>query len=111
MAGKNFKLDEPVELIKQSLGYEQTNGVYLVSLGWVYYRKKRFVLALKKLLEAERGLGRENSPDPVVDDQISDTYKGEGKIDKAIEYWDRSLKMKSDPAVEKKLNEAKSRLQ
>ena len=107
-AGNNINLDESVELIKKALEYEPTNGAYLDSLGWAYYRKKRFDLALKKLLEAERELARENSPDPVVYDHIGDTYKGEGKIDKAIEYWDKSLKMKRDPAVEKKLNEAKS---
>lgn len=107
-ADNNMNLDESIELIKKALEYEPTNGAYLDSLGWAYYRKKRFDLALKKLLEAERELARENSPDPVVYDHIGDTYKGEGKIDKAIEYWDKSLKMKRDPAVEKKLNEAKS---
>jgi len=110
-ADNNMNLDESIELIKKALEFEPTNGAYLDSLGWAYYRKNQLDLALIKLLEAERELARENSPDPVVYDHIGDTYYGIGKIDKAIEYWDRSLKMKSDPAVEKKLNEAKSRLQ
>ncbi len=110
-ADNNMNLDESIDLIKKALEYEPSNGAYLDSLGWAYFRQSRFDLALKNLLEAEKELSRENSPDPVVYDHIGDTYLKMGKIQQAVEYWNRSLKIKKDPAVEKKLEEAKSRLQ
>jgi tetratricopeptide (TPR) repeat protein len=110
-ADNNMNLDESIDLIKKALEYEPSNGAYLDSLGWAYFRKSQFDLALKNLLEAEKELAREKSPDPVVYDHIGDTYIQMGKVMKAVEYWDKSLKMKKDPIVEKKLKEAKSRLQ
>jgi tetratricopeptide (TPR) repeat protein len=110
-ADNNMKLEESIELIKKALEYEPSNGAYLDSLGWAYFRKSQFDLALKNLLEAEKELAKEDSPDAVVFDHFGDTYLEMGDVRKAVEYWDKSLKIKKDHAVEKKRTEAKSRLQ
>lgn len=102
-ADKNMNIDESISLIKKALEFEPDNGAYLDSLGWAYYRKKDFDLALKKLLEAELKLDREKNPDPVVYDHIGDTYKELGNFKKALEYWKKSVKMKKDTKIEKKI--------
>ncbi len=105
-ADNNINLDESVELIKKALEYEPSNGAYLDSLGWAYYRKKDFRLALRYLLRAEDELEREKAPDPVVFDHLGDAYKDSGDIRRALDYWRKSLKLKKDPLVEKKINES-----
>ena len=84
---------------------DPSNGAYLDSLGWAYYRKGKFELALKNLLEAEKQLKKDGTPDPVVFDHIGDLYKKIGNKTKAIEYWKKSLKIESNPKIGKKIKE------
>jgi tetratricopeptide (TPR) repeat protein len=102
-ADKNIKIDESYTLIKKALELEPENGAFLDSLGWVYYRKGEFTTALEKLLEAEKKLKTDGTPDPVVYDHIGDTYEKLGKIENAVNFWKESLKIGKNPDVEKKV--------
>jgi tetratricopeptide (TPR) repeat protein len=102
-ADKNIKIDESYSLIKKALELEPGNGAFLDSLGWVYFRKGEFNTALEKLLEAEKKLKNEGTPDPVVYDHIGDTYEKLGKITDAINFWKESLRIGNNPEVEKKI--------
>jgi tetratricopeptide (TPR) repeat protein len=104
-ADSNSNIDEAIELIKKALDFEPTNGAYLDSLGWAYFRKGQYELALKTLLRAEIELEKDKSPDPVVFDHIGDTYNKMGNKNRAVEYWDKSLKMKGDPKIANKIRE------
>ena len=107
-ADRNMNIDESITLIKKALEFEPANGAYLDSLGWAYYRKGEFKLALENLIEAEEQLDREKNPDPVVFDHIGDTYRMIGDIKKAVEYWNKSIRLKKDPKIEKKIREHKN---
>ncbi|TFH39426.1 MAG: tetratricopeptide repeat protein, partial [Chrysiogenales bacterium] len=104
-ADRNMKLDRSVELIQKALELEPENGAYIDSLGWAYFRKGEYERALEKLLAAEEILRKADSPDPVVYDHIGDAYLKMGRIDDAIIYWERSIGMKRDDSIEKKIRQ------
>ena len=102
-ADNNMKIDESLTLIRKALELEPGNGAFTDSLGWAYFRKGNYKLAIEKLLAAEELLRKANSPDPVVFDHIGDAFLKLGKIDDALRYWNKSNGMKKTDAVESKL--------
>ena len=108
-ADKNMKIEESLSLVRRALELEPGNGAYTDSLGWVYYRKGEYRLALEKLLAAEEILRKENAPDPVVYDHIGDTYLRMGNVDGALKYWIRSNEIRKSGPVERKINQYRSR--
>jgi len=102
-ADNNMKIDESLSLIQKALDLEPNNGAYTDSLGWAYYRKGDYRVALEKLLVAEEQLRKSNTPDPVVYDHIGDTYLKLGKVDSALKYWHRSNEMKKTDSIEDKI--------
>lgn len=102
-ADRNMKIDESLALIRKALSLEPRNGAYIDSLGWAFFRKGEYEKALKELLTAEEILGKENSPDPVVYDHIGDTYLKLGKVEEAVRYWKKSVRMKQNEEIEKKI--------
>lgn len=108
-ADNNMKIEESLALIKKALDIEPDNGAYTDSLGWAYYHKGDYRLALEKLLAAEEQLRRANIPDPVVYDHIGDAYCKLGKIDNALKYWQKSNEMKKTDSIESKIKKYKNR--
>ena len=102
-AENNMELDRSQELIEKALKIEPKNGAYVDSLGWVHFRKGNYKMALEKLLMAEKILIREKSPDPLVYDHIGDTYHRMGEFRRAIEYWNKSVKLEKNEAIERKI--------
>jgi tetratricopeptide (TPR) repeat protein len=84
---RNEKLDEGGALIKRALQIEPENPAYLDSLGWYYYRKGQFDLAITQLLKA---CDRIHPEDAVVDEHVADTYSKLGDKAKALVYWQRA---------------------
>ena len=107
-AEKNINIDEAHRLIRTALDLEPDNGAYLDSMGWVYFRKGEFETALKYLLLAEERLDGTDSPDPVVFEHIGDTYEKLGNTRKAVFYWERSIEMEKNSAIEAKIKKALS---
>lgn len=117
LADRNVRLKEAYDMIQKALRNDPSNGAYLDSLGWVYFR-------MNKLDEAERNLRRAlemMARDPTVHDHLGDVYFQEGKIREAIAQWQSSLKewQSASPSemdhaevakVQKKLDGAKVRL-
>ena len=104
-ADHNINIDRSIILIRKALEEEPENGAYLDSLGWAYYRKGMYYEALEKLLEAERQLDLDESPDSVVYDHIGDAYKKLGNSEEAVRYWEKSLKLDDSKAVRTKITE------
>jgi tetratricopeptide (TPR) repeat protein len=102
-ADNNLKIDESLGLIQKALEIEPGNGAYTDSLGWAYYRKGNYKLALEKLLSAEEILRKANSPDPVVYDHIGDAYLKLGNVENALKYWNISNDIKKNTATESKI--------
>lgn len=116
LADRNVRLQEALQMITKAVEQEPTNGAYLDSLGWVYYRLNRFDEAENQL---KRSLDRV-SRDPAVHDHLGDVYFSQGKVKEAIAQWQVSLKewdlsapADQEPAeiakVQKKLETAKVR--
>lgn len=108
-ADSNIQLDESLTLISTALESEPTNGAYLDSLGWVYYRMGKYHDALPLLLEAAQELDLEGYPDAVVYEHIGDTYNALQLQDKALEYWSKAYKLDPKPEVQKKINAQKGK--
>ncbi|MEJ5361225.1 MAG: tetratricopeptide repeat protein [Spirochaetota bacterium] len=108
-ADNNIHLDESLTLINIALESEPTNGAYLDSLGWVYYKMGKYHDALPLLLEAAQELELEGYPDAVVYEHIGDTYNALQLKDKALEYWNKAYKLDPKPEVQRKINTQKGK--
>jgi tetratricopeptide (TPR) repeat protein len=116
-ADRGVKLDESLSYIKQALTFEPTNGAYLDSLGWVYFKLGKYDLAEESLTKAAVHMGS----DPTVQEHLGDLYQKTGRLKQAAVHWDRAVQEwnKTVPAevdgdafakVQQKLDAAKVRL-
>ncbi len=88
LADRGINLDESVKYIQQALKLQPNNGAYLDSLGWAYFKMKRFDLAQPPLEKAATLL----SSDPTVLDHLGHLYLAMGKKKEAAQEWERALK-------------------
>ncbi len=116
-ADRGVKLEESLNFVKQALALEPTNGAYLDSLGWVYFKMGKYDLAEENLTKAEAHMGS----DPTIQEHLGDMYQKTGRLKLAAAHWERSVQEwnKTVPAeqdteafakVQQKLDAAKVRL-
>jgi tetratricopeptide (TPR) repeat protein len=116
-ADRGVKLDESLNFIKQALALEPTNGAYLDSLGWAYFKLGKYDLAEESLNKAAVHMGT----DPTVQEHLGDLYQKTGRLKMAAVHWERAVAEwnKMVPAeqdseayakVQQKLDAAKVRL-
>ncbi len=117
LADRGLRLNEALELISKAVAADPTNGAYLDSLGWVYYKLNRIPEAEENLRKAVDATPR----DATVHDHLGDTLMKAGKVREAVAQWEISVKEwnSSSPAdlepaelakVKTKLESAKVRL-
>ncbi len=117
LADQNMKLEEALGYIKRAVDLDPTNGAYLDSLGWAYFRLGKFELAEENLLKASQKI----NTDPTVHDHLGDLYQKTGRLklaatnwERALTEWNRSIAAEVDPAdpvrVQRKLDSAKMKL-
>jgi tetratricopeptide (TPR) repeat protein len=117
LADQNMKLDEALGYIKHAVDLDPTNGAYLDSLGWAYFRLGRYELAEDNLLRASQKI----NTDPTVHDHLGDLYQKTGRLklaatnwERALTEWNRAIAADVDPAdqsrVQRKLDSAKMKL-
>ncbi len=88
LVDRNVRVQEAYEMIKKAVEKEPSNGAYLDSLGWAYFR-------LDKLDEAENYLKQaleQTKRDPAVHDHIAEVYAKKGNLKEAIVHWGIALK-------------------
>jgi tetratricopeptide (TPR) repeat protein len=116
-ADRNIRLDESLNYIKQAVSLDPTNGAYLDSLGWAYFRLGKFDLAEENLNKASTRM----SADPTVQEHLGDLYQRTGRLklaaahwERAIDEWNRTVAPEVDneemAKVQQKLDAAKVRL-
>lgn len=100
-ADRGENLPRALELIRKAVDLEPTNGAYLDSLGWVYFR-------LNKLDKAEENLvvaASLNPDDATVEEHLGDLWEKKGDLAKARGSWKRALTLKPDPENKRRLEE------
>jgi tetratricopeptide (TPR) repeat protein len=86
LADRGVRLEEATSLIQRAVKEEPTNGAYLDSLGWAYFKQSRLAEAEEYLRKAvERA-----SHDPTVLDHLGDVYAKLGQTQRAAELWERA---------------------
>jgi tetratricopeptide (TPR) repeat protein len=105
LAERGQKLDEAVAMLKKAVTFDPQNGAYLDSLAWAYYKQGQYALAE----DFERKAALRMANDPTVLDHLGEIDAKSGKLNQAIDEWQRSLEQyatslapEADPAdVEK----------
>ena len=116
-ADRNVRLEESLAYIREAVSLEPTNGAYLDSLGWAYFRLGKYDLAEETLTKASLRM----SSDPTVQDHLGDLYQKTGRLklaaahwERAVEEWNKTVAPDVDTdllaATQKKLDAAKVRL-
>jgi tetratricopeptide (TPR) repeat protein len=91
-AEKGIKLDDAEKMIKKALQLKPGNGYMLDSLGWVYFKQKRFDEALKSLKEAASALPN----DGAITEHMGDVYLALNLRQEALNAYRQA--QKSNPA-------------
>ena len=87
LADRGVRLAEATSMIQKAVAQEPSNGAYLDSLGWAYYKQN-------KLTEAEEALrmaSERESHDPTILGHLGDVYAKMGQSERAAQYWERAL--------------------
>jgi tetratricopeptide (TPR) repeat protein len=116
-ADRGVELEESLNYIKQAVSLEPSNGAYLDSLGWAYFKLGKYDQAEDALTKAALHM----ESDPTVQDHLGDLYQKTGRLKLAAAHWDRAVAEwnKTVPAevdtdllaaTQKKLDAAKVRL-
>jgi tetratricopeptide (TPR) repeat protein len=116
-ADRGVALEESLNYIKQAVSLEPSNGAYLDSLGWAYFKLGKYDQAEDALTKAALHM----ESDPTVQDHLGDLYQKTGRLKLAAAHWDRAVAEwnKTVPAevdtdllaaTQKKLDAAKVRL-
>jgi tetratricopeptide (TPR) repeat protein len=117
LADRGVHLDEALTLAQRALAEDPTNGAYLDSVGWAYFKQD-------KLSDAENYLHKASVRtvhDPTVLGHLGDLYAKLGQTERAADYWERAQSewQKSLPAnyeanrvaeLDQKLKNVKPRL-
>jgi tetratricopeptide (TPR) repeat protein len=116
-ADRGVQLEDSLNYIKQAVSLEPTNGAYLDSLGWAYFKLGKYDLAEETLTKASLRMGS----DPTVQDHLGDLYQKTGRLklaaahwERAVEEWNKTVASEVDgdllATAQKKLDAAKVRL-
>ena len=91
-AEQGTNLDEAEALVKRALRKAPTNGAYLDSLGWVFFKQGRFAEAATMLENANQQL-----PDNVeILIHLGDAYHKNGEPEKARGIWQQAQTIEPD---------------
>jgi len=87
LADRGVRVDEAASMIQRALKQDPTNGAYLDSLGWAYYRQNKLVEAEEYL---QKALDHEGD-DPTILSHMADVQLKLGQNERAADYFERSL--------------------
>ena len=74
MPTAGVQLEESLNQIKLAVSLDPTNGAYLDSLGWAYFKLGKYDLAEETLNKASLRMGS----DPTVQDHLGDLFPEDG---------------------------------
>lgn len=92
---KGINLDQALTMIKKASDLRPTDGYIADSLGWVFYRMKKFQQAVPELEKAVELLPY----DPVINDHLGDAYWHVGRKLEARFQWQRARNFSEDQTL------------
>ncbi len=87
LADRGVRLDEALKDIQKAVDLDPTNGAYLDSLGWTYYKMKKYDMAEMYLLKALEKMPK----DPTIHDHMGDIYLATNQLKLATSEYEKSL--------------------
>ena len=98
LADMGVQLDEAERLIRRALELQPNDGIYIDSLGWVYYQRGEYKRAVEQLERAVELAGE----DPTIVEHLGDAYQRLGQSASAIRvYRDALLRSKESAQIER----------
>jgi tetratricopeptide (TPR) repeat protein len=108
LADRGMRLEEAESLIQKAVQQDPTNGAYLDSLGWVYFKQNKLDRAEEYLKRAIIFLNSDSN----IHDHMGDLYFKTKRYEEARAEWNKSLQLSSEQEeidrVKKKLDELKT---
>jgi tetratricopeptide (TPR) repeat protein len=108
LADRGVRLDEAESMVGKAVKSEPTNGAYLDSLGWVYFKQNRLDLAEEYLKKALIFVNSDSS----IHEHIGELYFKTKRYDEARTEWNKSIQLSTEQdeidKVKKKLDELKT---
>jgi tetratricopeptide (TPR) repeat protein len=108
LADRGLKLDEAATLTQKAVKADPTNGAYLDSLGWVYFKMNRLELAEEYLKKAVIFTNNDAS----IHDHLGDLFFKTKRLDDARREWAKAVELSDDreeiDRVKKKLDGTKN---
>ena len=108
LADRGLKLDEAVSLTQKAVQSDPTNGAYLDSLGWAYFKLNKLDLSEQYLKKAVIF----SNTDPAIHDHLGDLYFKTKRFEEARAEWTKSVQLGTDQddinKVKKKLDDLKT---
>lgn len=86
-ADRGVRLEESLDYIKQAVNLDPSNGAYLDSLGWAYFKLGKYDLAEANLTKASAHM----ASDPTVQEHLGDLYQKTGRLKQAADHWQRAV--------------------
>ena len=87
LADMGVQLDEAERLIRRALELQPNDGIYIDSLGWVYYQRGDYQRAVEQLERAVELAGE----DPTIVEHLGDAYQRLGQSDAALRLYRDAL--------------------
>jgi len=107
-ADQGIHLDEAESMIQKAVRTDPTNGAYLDSLGWVYFRQNRLDLAEQYLKKALIFVITDSS----IHDHLGEVYFRTKRYDEARNEWNKSLQLATEQEeiekIKKQLDELRT---
>lgn len=107
-ADRGVHLEEAESMVGKAVKSDPTNGAYLDSLGWVYFKQNRLNLAEEYLKKAIIFVNSDSS----IHDHMGDLYFKTKRYDDARNEWNKSIQLSTEQdetdKVKKKLDELKT---
>jgi tetratricopeptide (TPR) repeat protein len=94
-AERGVKIEEAISLTKQAVALRPTNGYYVDSLGWAFFKKGLLAEALAEIKRAVSLVG----DDPVIYEHLGEIYLKQQQVSEAREALVHSLEL--DPSNNK----------
>ncbi len=92
LADRGVRLEEALEYVQKALAIDPNNGAYLDSLGWAFFKLNDMENAEKYLLEADKMVRN----DPIIDEHLGDLYFKTGDLQKARDFWMKSVSIATE---------------